>query len=96
MNILENTPKNAKNNYLPKSKEWQIPKYKLGKGPVFTFNFTGGEIHTPATRQLCYCHWSGAFQTWTATSSFDGVTHNNRYDSENAGRSQRALSISTQ
>jgi len=42
-----------------------------------------GEIRTPTTRQLC--HWSGAFQTWTATSSFDGVTRNNRYDSANAG-----------
>jgi len=30
------------------------------------------------------------------TCSFDRVTRNNRYDSANAGRSQRALSISTQ
>jgi len=51
-------------------------------------------VRTTATRQLC--HWSGAFQTWTAASSFDRVTRNNRYDSANAGRSQRALSISTQ
>ena len=36
-----------------------------------------------AVRQLC--HWSGAFQTWTATSSFDRVTRRNRYDSANAG-----------
>ena len=28
-----------------------------------------GDIRTPATRQLC--HWSGAFQIWTATTSFD-------------------------
>jgi len=63
MNILENTPKNAKNNYLPKSKEWQIPKYKLGKGPVFTFNFTGGRFtllppvsYATATDQVHFKH----------------------------------------
>jgi len=62
-------------------------------GPVFTFSLArgGGAVRTPATRQLC--HWSGAFQTWRATNSFDRVTHNNRYDSANAGSSQRALSI---
>jgi len=32
----------------------------------------------------------------TARSSFARITHNNRYDSANAGRSQRALNISTQ
>jgi len=32
-----------------------------------------------------------AFQTRTPTSSFDRVTRHNRYDSANAGRSQRAL-----
>jgi len=69
-----------------------MPKYKLGRGPVFTFSLTG--VMVTATRQLC--HWSGAFQTWTAASSFDRATRQNRYDSANAGRSQRALSISTQ
>jgi len=44
-------------------------------------NYATGQVH---------------FQTRTATSSFDRVTHNNRYDWANAGRSQRALSISTQ
>jgi len=33
-------------------------------------------VLTSATRQLC--HWSGEFWTWTATSSFDRVTRNNR------------------
>jgi len=40
--------------------------------------------------------WSGAFQTRTVTSSFAWFKRNNRYDSANTGRSQRALSISTQ
>jgi len=40
--------------------------------------------------------WSGAFQTRTVTSSFAWFTRNNRYDSANTGRSQRALSMSTQ
>jgi len=72
-----------------------MPKYKLGRGLVFTFSLEGGgAVRFPATRRLC--HWSGAFQTWTATSYFDRVTRSNRYDSANAGRSQRALSISTQ
>jgi len=68
-------------------------KYKLGRGPVFTLAWQGRSSH-PCHRQLC--QWSGAFQTQTATSSSDGVTRNNQYGSTNAGRSQRALSISTQ
>ena len=52
--------------------------------PVFIFRFPAGTAPTLAPRQLC--HWSRAFQTRTATSLFDRVTHNNRYDSANAGR----------
>jgi len=48
----------------------------------------------PCHRQLC--HWSRAYHTWTPTSSFERVTHNNWYDSANAGHSQRAFSIWTQ
>jgi len=65
---------------------------KLGRGPAFTFSLTGVVLaRTPATRQLW--NWSGAFQTWTATSSFDRVIRHNRYNSAKAGRSQRAFSI---
>jgi len=71
-----------------------MPKYKLDRGPAFAFTFVGGTLRTPATRQLC--QWSGASQIWTATSSLDRATSNNRYDSANAGPSQRALSISAQ
>jgi len=39
---------------------------------------------------------SGASQTRTASNYLDRITRNNRYDSANAGRSQRALSTSTQ
>jgi len=72
-----------------------IPKYKLGRGPIFTFSLAvGGAVRATGTRQLW--HWSGAFQTWPATSCLDRVTRRNRCDSSNAGRSQRALNVSTQ
>jgi len=48
----------------------------------------GGDSHP--------CHPSVMPLIGWATTSFDRVTHNNPYDSANAGRSQRALSISTQ
>jgi len=54
---------------------------------------------TDATRQLplppvSYAPDQVHFKT--PTSSFDRVTRNNRYDSANAGRSLRAVGISTQ
>ena len=49
---------------------------------------TGGSAD-PRLVRLC------AYQTWTATSSFAWSTRNNRHDWPNAGRSQRASSITT-
>jgi len=66
--------KTQKNNNLLKPKEC---KYQ-NTTPVFTFSLAVGQggSHpsggTVATHQLC--HWSGAFQTWIATSSSDIVT----------------------
>jgi len=37
----ENTPKNAKKQQSTETKR-VVPKYKLGKGPVFTFRLAGG------------------------------------------------------
>jgi len=91
---LENTPKNAKKQQSTETKRIVNTKLQASRGSVFTFSLAGVAIRTPATRQLC--HWSGAFQTRPATSSFDRGTRNKRYDSANAERSQRALSISTQ
>jgi len=75
-NTPENTPKNAKKTTI----EWNQKNSKYQNtsevGARFLHLSWRGAIHTPATRQLC--HWSGAFQTCTATSSFDGVTHKNR------------------
>jgi len=93
MKSPENTSKNAKKQQSTETKRIVNTKCKVGRVPVYTFSLTGLVVaRTPATRQLS--HWSGAFQTWTAASSFDRVTRHNRYDSANAGRSQRALSIS--
>jgi len=39
--------------------------------------------------------WSGAYQTRSITSSFSWFTRNNRHDSPNAGRGQRALSMTS-
>jgi len=90
----ENTPKDAKKQQSTETKRI-VNTIKQGiRGSVFTFSLEGVAIRPPATCQLC--HWSGAFQRRTATSSFDRVTRNNRYDSANAGRSQGVLSISTQ
>jgi len=58
-----------------------LPPGPPGYGPAFICS---------ATFKL----WS--FQRRTVTSSFVWFTRNNRYDSVNTGRSQRALSISTQ
>jgi len=85
---LYKTPKSPENT--PKKRRYT--SYLVG-ARFLHLAFQGKAVRTPATRQLC--HWSGAFQTLKATTSFDRVTRNNQYDSANAGRSQLALSVST-
>jgi len=84
---LENTPKHAKNNNDQSTETKRNSKYQ--NTSYVSARFLHLVWQAGGVRQLC--HWSGAFQTWTATSSFDRVTHHNRYDSANAGRSHRAV-----
>ena len=67
-------------------------KYKLGRGPVFKFRLAGGRCLPPVSYATDQVH----FKHEQPQVLLDRVTRRNRYDSANAGRSQRALSILTQ
>jgi len=90
--INEHTPKNAKIQPTEKQKNTKV---QVRWGPGFSFSFQRGGISHPFPPSVTPLIKSCAFGTRTARSFFAWFRRSNRYDWPNAGRSQRALCMTT-